>query len=111
MVSSWSTPPSVATQELSVPYHAIAFGLLGFFLKNAFIPLCYEIRWKVVLILSFAVLLGGFDEIHQSYVPGRDASFQDWAIDSVAAFFGVMGPLVYIRISRRIFVKRTALFS
>ena len=110
MVSSWSTPPSVATQALSIPYHSITFGLLGFFLRNTFVPL-YEVRWKVVLSLLLGVLLGGLDEIHQSYVPGRDSSLEDWVIDSVAAFFGVMGPLMYIRISRRIFVKRAALFS
>ncbi|MDO8470460.1 MAG: VanZ family protein [bacterium] len=110
--SSWSAPPSIATQGLSVPYHCISFGLLGFFLRNALAPR-YEARWQVSLLLLFLVLLGGTDEIHQSYVPGRDSSLEDWAVDSIASFFGVMGPFILssmpmFRRQRLVHAKRDA---
>jgi VanZ family protein len=34
-------------------------------------------------------LYGGFDEIHQGFVEGRDPSFFDWLFDSFGVFFGL----------------------
>ena len=32
----------------------------------------------------------GVDEVHQSFVPGRDASVYDWLADTLGAGFGVL---------------------
>jgi VanZ family protein len=51
-------------------------------------------RWKkqgarfLFLIAGIAALYGLSDEIHQSFVPGRDASVWDWIADTLGAFAG-----------------------
>ena len=42
-----------------------------------------------VLAVSIAVAYGAFDELHQSFVPGRDVSFRDWISDSIGALIVV----------------------
>lgn len=39
------------------------------------------LRWLVILLVVAA--WGALDELHQSVVPGRDASFADWIADVV----------------------------
>jgi len=41
------------------------------------------------LILSGLVLFAVADEIHQSFVPGRTASFMDIGLDLMGIFFGL----------------------
>jgi VanZ family protein len=40
------------------------------------------------LIVAIASIYGLIDEIHQSFVPGRDASVWDWMADTLGAFAG-----------------------
>lgn len=42
------------------------------------------------IIIAIASVYGGVDELHQSYVPGRDASMYDWLADTLGAGFGVL---------------------
>jgi VanZ family protein len=42
-----------------------------------------------LLALSVVIGYGGFDETHQSWVPGRDASVADWLADVVGATLAV----------------------
>lgn len=65
-----------------VPYgdklaHAVAFGTLG-----AFIYLASGRFW---LTLFFASLYGISDEVHQYFVPGRNADMLDWLADTLGA--------------------------
>lgn len=43
--------------------------------------------WIVVIV----VVIGGTDEIHQIFIPGRQAGFDDWAADWVGALFSLPG--------------------
>lgn len=53
--------------------------------------------------IGTAILICGFyaisDEIHQSFVPGRDGHFKDVIIDSAGAIVGILG---YIGFGKRI---------
>jgi len=40
------------------------------------------------LVIFGAALYGAVDEIHQSFVPGRDSSFYDWIADLLGALVG-----------------------
>jgi VanZ family protein len=42
----------------------------------------------VLLIITIASVYGVIDELHQSYVPGRDSSVYDWIADTLGAGFG-----------------------
>lgn len=43
----------------------------------------------VVLVLIGVILFAIFDEIHQSFVSGRSASFVDAGLDGLGIFFGL----------------------
>jgi VanZ family protein len=72
--------------------HAVEYAGLG--------GLCYRaFRWGVSgqvasRALLFAIvtvsLYGMTDEVHQAFVPLRDASWQDWLADTAGAVIGVM---------------------
>lgn len=65
--------------------HIIAYGTIGILAGLAF-P---NSRWP--WIVGLVVLIGGADEIHQIFLPGRHAGFDDWAADWVGAFFSLPG--------------------
>lgn len=82
-----SLTPTPATQALSIVYHLLAYWFLGFFLSKT---LAHSLNTSLAVYTAFfiALCIGGFDELFQSYVPGRDSSFEDWLLDAVGAFFG-----------------------
>lgn len=44
-----------------------------------------------LIIIAIASVYGAMDELHQSYVPGRDMSLFDWIADTLGAGFGAVG--------------------
>jgi VanZ family protein len=60
--------------------HFFSFALLGFLFAKAFN--------SPRLGFALAALYGIVDELHQSFVPLRDASFWDWVADALGAYFG-----------------------
>ena len=55
----------------------------------------YRSAKAAILALSIAIAYGAFDELHQSFVPGRDVSLVDWISDSVGALL-VVSALVLV---------------
>jgi VanZ family protein len=47
----------------------------------------YPLRISLIIIVITSAY-GMFDELHQSFVPGRDASVYDWIADTLGAGFG-----------------------
>ncbi len=67
-------------------FHAVAYGLLGVLLLMSFryqAPRYTGIQ--IALAVGIASLYGISDEIHQSFVPGREADVLDWVADTVGA--------------------------
>ena len=72
--------------------HAVAYGILAI--------LCYRtFRWAagpavarqaVVLAIVTASGFGITDELHQAFVPFREASWQDWLADTIGAAIGAI---------------------
>ena len=72
--------------------HAVEYGTLSLLCYRAF-------RWAagpavarqaVVLAIVTASVYGITDEVHQAFVPLRDASWQDWLADTIGAVIGAM---------------------
>jgi len=72
--------------------HAVEYGILSLLCYRAF-------RWAagpavarqaVVLAIVTASVFGLTDEVHQAFVPLRDASWQDWLADTIGAVIGAM---------------------
>ena len=84
--------PSFITVFSDKVLHAVEYAVLG--------GLCYRaFRWgtddawrdsAVGLAILAASLYGVSDEVHQAFVPFRDASWQDWLADFVGATVGVV---------------------
>jgi VanZ family protein len=97
-LSSLSHPedqlPSFLLQEVSDKIlHAVEYGILSLLCYRAF-------RWAagpavarqaVVLAILTASVYGLTDEVHQAFVPLRDASWQDWLADTVGAALAAVG--------------------
>ena len=92
MQSSYPSPESVP----DLPYidkllHIAVYALLGALLLRAFKTLRIQHNLKLVMILSIILssLYGISDEIHQHFVPFRNADFMDALADMIGSVGGV----------------------
>jgi VanZ family protein len=72
--------------------HVVEYGILSLLCYRAF-------RWSagpavarqaVVLAIVTASVYGLTDEVHQAFVPLREASWQDWLADTIGAVLGAI---------------------
>ncbi len=71
-------------------YHGIAYAILGWLLAGGFSYWLKSSYWVVWSATVVGALYGFSDELHQSFVPGRDASGGDLIADAIGAFVGAM---------------------
>jgi len=71
--------------------HATAYGIMGILFYRAYQTLRLKDNIKMLMFLSVisASLYGISDEIHQSFVPFRQAEVADVIADTIGAFSGV----------------------
>jgi VanZ family protein len=78
------TPPPLGIRVSDKIYHFIEFAIFGLFLARTFGHL-FSSRRRAAAILSAAltgILWAVLDEVHQMFVPGRDASLLDALADT-----------------------------
>ncbi|MFH1173233.1 MAG: VanZ family protein [bacterium] len=69
--------------------HIIEYALFGFLTLRAF-DRAKSSRWfKLSLCLALLLLFAWSDEYHQSFVPGREVSLEDWLMDIVGILTGL----------------------
>ena len=80
----------------SIPYfdkilHFAAYALLGALFLRALktLPIKDNIKLITILAITLSSLYGISDEIHQHYVPYRDADITDALADIIGSIFGV----------------------
>ena len=81
---------SLSEQIISNLAHIPAYALLTFLWLKSFAGT--ESKNNIIafsLILAGLVLFAISDEIHQSFVPGRTASFMDMGLDLIGILFGL----------------------
>lgn len=98
-VSSWPNPqppittPSLLRQVLAPTAHFILYGVLGVLASWNLL------RWapgrvhtlvSVFMVCLFGFLWGMLDEWYQGFIPGRESSWGDVAVDTAGAFAGGM---------------------
>ena len=89
-VSSTSTPPALPGGMSDVGAHAVVYGVLGVLVLRGFA----SGRWRGVtrraaaLAILVSALYGVSDEVHQRFVPGRNAEVRDAVADAVGASLG-----------------------
>ena len=60
------------------------------FFATLVILLRLSLKLPLWLLAGTAILVGAIDEIHQIWLPGRSAGFDDWATDVVGVVFAVV---------------------
>ncbi len=80
--------------------HWIEFAGLGFLLVRAFANTQHpKVRQNALLLaLIITILFGMSDEIHQLFVPCRQADMFDLIADTFGAVFGILGFLFFDRL-------------
>ncbi len=70
--------------------HLAFYGVTGFFFALWRRASGASVRRAVVEALAFSVLVGGLDEAHQRWIPGRSADPLDWLADSAGGGCGAL---------------------
>jgi len=97
----WSSG-SLSEQIISNLANVPAFALLTFLWLKSFAGA--ESKNNIIVfffILSGLVLFAVADEFHQSFVPGRTASFMDIGLDLIGIFFGLWAFKIFVVFTRK----------
>jgi len=83
-----STPP-IGVKFADKFYHLVEYLIFGFLLARAFLSMSAQGREHKAILAAAAlgIFWGMTDEIHQAFVPGRDASFLDFFADAAGVLF------------------------
>ncbi|MFH0978557.1 MAG: VanZ family protein [Candidatus Woesearchaeota archaeon] len=82
ILSSFRLRNSILTEGYgSYVLHIIEFFVLSVLMLRVF----YDYSYKFLLAMTFTVLVGYTDEVHQMIVPGRTASIVDLIFDMIGA--------------------------
>jgi len=82
-------PFGITTKLTAIAGHLVSYAVLAALLWWAIEPMRLSSRRRFWVALSGAVAYGLTDEWHQSFVPGRDASLLDIAVDGIGAAGGL----------------------
>ena len=95
-------PPPMGVKVADKLYHFLEFFIFGLLLARAFLNIASRGKeHKAVLVaVALGIFWGVVDEIHQVFVPGRDASFLDVVADAVGVLFIMV--LFWWRVKRRL---------
>ena len=95
-------PPSPVSDKVA---HFIEYAALGFLLARAlYLLVDRSVFWAAGVAVAAAVLFAGTDELHQYFVPNRNAS----VFDLLADFLGsVVGAGIYAQLARELATRHT----
>ncbi|MEJ5165533.1 MAG: VanZ family protein [Thermoanaerobaculia bacterium] len=89
-LSSQSSPPLfIDITNIDKLIHFIEYFILGLLLSLIQLPL--------KILISLGIIYGGLDEIHQSFVSGRDCSLFDFLFDSLGVSIALLGVWLWKR--------------
>lgn len=83
--------PTGAPDHVDKLFHAAAWALLAALIALGARARGWRPRAILALAIALAIAYGVVDELHQSTVPGRDASLLDLVADAVGAVVGSAG--------------------
>jgi len=92
LLSSLSNPPGQTSAEWpSYAAHATEYAVLGFLVGRWARPAFRDAPLALLLFGAWLICAAyaASDEFHQSFVPHRDASPLDWAVDLVGSAAGL----------------------
>lgn len=88
-LSSLENPlPQLVSRFSDKVLHGIEYGGLSLLVMVALLASNVRARHALGIAVIAASLYAATDEIHQSFVPGRDADVRDWVADTIGAIVG-----------------------
>ena len=87
-LSAQPSPPGPGMWPLDKVAHFVAFGVLAALLARALAGAGLRSTRAIAAAIALTALYGASDELHQRYVPGRDADVFDLAADALGACGG-----------------------
>lgn len=84
----------IAVGLFPAPWDKLAHA--SFFFIFTFLLARY-VSLPIVLVIALAMLFGAADEIHQSFLPGRVAGWDDWLADVAGAMLGAVLGLIRLK--------------
>jgi VanZ family protein len=86
---SLPTPSLFPAQDKII--HALAYGALAVMLLGSYPLRADRYSWQQIgASVVIASLYGASDELHQSFVPGRNPEIGDWLADTLGALIAVL---------------------
>ena len=81
--------------------HLLIFVALGVCVANTVRHFTGRTKRVLLISLCWCSFYAFTDELHQHFVPGRAAMWQDWALDTAGALIGIGAVLLFLRRKRR----------
>lgn len=98
VMTSWPSPGGIPdVTGIDKVAHFGAYAVLGLLVARALLP----IRQLSVLGIAFIgiAVFAALDELHQNWIPGRDASIADWVADISGAIAGLAVATTLLRLT------------
>jgi VanZ family protein len=78
--------------------HLLAYAVLAVAVGLWASPAFWKRRPFAILLFTALVssVYGVIDEVHQYFVPGRNCNIWDWIADTLGAFFGALGMMIFL---------------
>jgi VanZ family protein len=107
--SDLPTPNGLSAEVEAILGHLTVYAVLAALVANALADSGISTVRRLIYALVFAVLYGVSDELHQSFVPGRDPDVFDLMVDGIGACVGLIAwmLIVYLRNPRPLTVNQT----
>ncbi len=95
-----SLPGGMFPERVTHPWdwvaHLSMYGGLGFLVARAAMLRGWRLRRLLWAALIFSAL-AALDELHQLFIPGRDAEIGDWFFDTIGGALGLLVGLALMR--------------
>jgi len=85
--------PKVEIWSIDKIFHFIEYFILAFLAINSFL----NSKFKILIIILAGIIYGGFIELWQEYVVGRDASIYDEIANSLGMIIGSIITVGYLK--------------
>jgi len=94
VILSVSSLPKLRAPSLGIPFsdkifHGTEYLILAMLTLRSFVMLRGLNGKTILMVLALCGAFGILDEIHQSFVPGRDCNLGDILADSIGSFLGI----------------------
>jgi VanZ family protein len=107
--SDLPTPKGLSAEVEAILGHLTVYAVLAALVTNALADSGISTARRLIYALVFAVLYGLSDELHQSFVPGRDPDVFDLMVDGIGACMGltVWMLIVHVRNTKLLTLNQT----